>query len=240
MLESFVWCLWPQTADTCFRGAQYFLPLSFVSKEWALYPDPGRGIAGLQLIGKQWRGRRFGASAGSQLVPPGHWLLYDSLVGRRKHGALLMPFRWEFSEEICFCLASSRCSERSQAVGILRMYEFRFLAVRLCPCGSKEVISQPLFVEADKWHRTTSSGASWEAPQCRHRWGSFSLTSGSIFRYRIPFWRSRHMTCSAWNSAGVVSVKPRFSVYSPAAASYFFDSTLESTLNICYRKTIYD
>lgn len=38
------------------------------------------------------------------------------------------------------------------------MFEFRFLAVRVCPTGSKEVISQPLFVEADKWCRTTSSG----------------------------------------------------------------------------------
>lgn len=111
----------------------------------------GEGLAGLQLIGKH-------SGEAGDLVPVqaaswslrGHWLLYDSLVEQRKHGALLMPFRREFSEEICFCLASSRCSERSQAVGILRMYEFRFLAVRLCPCGSKEVVSQPLFVEADK------------------------------------------------------------------------------------------
>lgn len=70
--------------------------------------------------------------------------------------------------------------------------------------------------------------------------GSFSLNSGSIFRYRIPFWRSRHMTCSGRTSVGGNQHETQiFSVF-PSSSAYSSDSTLDSTFNICYRKTVYD
>lgn len=68
--------------------------------------------------------------------------------------------------------------------------------------------------------------------------GSFSRNSGSIFRYRIPFWRSCHMTCSGRSSVG--GNQRETQIFSIFPSSRISDSTPDSTFNICYRKTVYD
>lgn len=91
MLESSVWCLWPQTADTCFQGALALYRFLLLARSGPCILNLGEGLEGLHLIGKH-------SGEAGDLVPVqaarwslrGHWLLRDSLVERREPGAPLL------------------------------------------------------------------------------------------------------------------------------------------------------